>query len=90
MSISSIPTVRLASLDELIQTVIPQFISPVPSRDTLRGWFDAAKVPRLKSNPSAKRGGGTTYYSVAGVEKFFRSRVLTGRLIPADRAKGAA
>jgi trehalose utilization protein len=69
-------TARLAPLDELIANVIPAFISPVPSRETLRAWFDAAKVPRFKSNPTAKRGGGTVFYSVAGVEKFFRSRTM--------------
>lgn len=69
-----IENVRLATLDALIENVVPLFISPIPSRDTLRDWFDAANIPRFKANPTAKRGGGTVFYSVPAVEKFFRSR----------------
>ena len=69
---------RLATLDQLIENVLPNFIAPVPSRETLRAWFDGANVPRFKSNPSAKRGGGSVYYSTAAVEKLFRSRTLPG------------
>jgi trehalose utilization protein len=69
-------TARLATLDQLCETTIPAFISPIPSRDTLRAWFDQAGVPRFKSNPTAKRGGGTVFYSVAGVEKLFRNHTL--------------
>jgi hypothetical protein len=74
---------RLATLDELLETTIPAFLSPCPSRETLRAWFDDAKVPRLKSNPLAKRGGGTVYYSVAHVEKLLRSRTIAGKLAAA-------
>lgn len=71
-------TARLASLDQLIQTTLPNFLNPVPSKETLRGWFDVARVPRFKSNPVARRGGGICYYSVAGVEKFLRARTMCG------------
>ena len=67
---------RLATLDALRENTLPVFIQPVPSNETLRAWFDAAKIPRFKSNPLAKRGGGAVWYSVAAVEKFFRSRTL--------------
>ena len=80
MEAKQIQNVRLASLTELRENILPNFIAPVPSVDTLRDWFDSAKIPRLKSNPSAKKGGGTVFYSVAGVEKFFRSRLLNGPL----------
>lgn len=73
-------SVRLATLDELIKTTIPLFISPVPCRETLRSWFDAARIPRFKSNPMAKRGGGPCYYQVAAVEKLLRSRILPGKI----------
>jgi hypothetical protein len=69
---------RLATLDQLIETTIPNFLSPVPTRHTLRHWFDAAGIPRFKSNPAAHRGGGIVFYSVAAVEKFFRNRTLPG------------
>jgi hypothetical protein len=70
------PTARLATLEELKKTVLPNFLNPLPTDQTLRDWFDAGSVPRFKSNPVAKRGGGPTYYSIAGVEKYFRARIV--------------
>jgi hypothetical protein len=67
---------RLATIDQLLKTTVLLFLDPPPSRETLRDWFDAAKIPRFKSNPAAKRGGGPCYYSVAHVEKLLRSRTL--------------
>ena len=67
---------RMATLNQLIEEVLPNFLDPIPSRDTLRDWFDQANIPRFKSNPRAKRGGGYCWYSVAAVEKFFRSRMM--------------
>jgi hypothetical protein len=67
---------RLASLAKIREEIVPLYLDPAPDADTLRDWFDAAKIPRFKSNPTAKRGGGTVYYSVPHVEKFFRNRVL--------------
>ncbi len=67
---------RLATLNQLRVTTIPAFLNPVPCAETLRAWFDAAGVPRFKSNPAAKRGGGPAFYSVAHVEKLLRSRTL--------------
>jgi hypothetical protein len=71
-------TARLATIAQLRKTTLAVFIDPVPSSETLRAWFDQANIPRFKSNPSAKRGGGPCFYSVAGVEKFFRSRLIAG------------
>ena len=59
---------RTATLDELRANILPNFIHPVPSRDTVRSWLESARVPRFKSNPLAKRGGGPVYYSVSHVE----------------------
>jgi hypothetical protein len=73
-------TARLATLDVLLETTIPAFLSPPPSRETLRAWFDQARIPRFKANPLARRGGGQVYYSVAAVEKFLRSRTIPGGL----------
>jgi hypothetical protein len=69
-------TARLATIPQLKKTTVCHFIDPIPSTETLRAWFDDANVPRFKSNPSARRGGGPVFYSVAAVEKFFRSRTL--------------
>ena len=73
-------TARLATLDVLLETTIPVFLSPRPSRETLRAWFDQARIPRFKANPIARRSGGHVYYSVAAVEKFLRSRTIPGGL----------
>jgi hypothetical protein len=67
---------RLATLDQLANNILPNFLAPVPSRDALRALFDSARIPRFKSNPLAKRGGGYVYYSVAAVEKLLRSQTL--------------
>jgi hypothetical protein len=71
---------RLATLDELLKTVIPAYLTPSPGRETLRDWFDQARIPRFKANPTAKRGGGPVFYSVSAVEKFLHSRTLPCRL----------
>ncbi len=70
--------VRLATLEVLLETTIPLFLSPPPSRETLRDWFNRARIPRFKANPLARRGGGHVYYSVAAVENFLRSHTLPG------------
>jgi hypothetical protein len=70
-------TARLATLDQLLQTTIPAFLSPPPARDTLRNLLDREKIPRWKPNALARRGGGRVYYSVSAVERLFRSRTLT-------------
>ncbi len=69
-------TARLATLDQLQREILPNFLDPVPSRDALRALFDRARVPRFKTNPLAKRGGGFVFYSVAAVEKLFRAQTL--------------
>jgi hypothetical protein len=73
-------TARLATIDVLLETTIPVFLSPAPSRETLRAWFNQGRIPRFKANPLARRGGGHVYYSVAAVGKFLRSRTLPGGL----------
>lgn len=80
MNTNPTPSARLATLDQLVQTLIPAYLNPTPSRETLRDWFDAARIPRFKANPAAKRGGGPVFYSVAAVEKFLQTRTLPCRL----------
>jgi len=83
MTIIDNRSARLATLNQLLQTVIPAYLTPSPSAFTLRVWFDRERIPRFKSNPTAKRGGGTVFYSVAAVEKFLQSRTLPCRLAAA-------
>src|SRR5512137_551709 len=80
---------RLATIEQLLKTVIPAYLTPTPSAFTLRVWFDQARIPRFKSNPAAKRGGGTVFYSVSAVEKFLQSRTLPCRLAAALPAAGS-
>ncbi len=67
-------------MDQLLQTVIPAYLTPTPSAETLRSWFNKARIPRFKSNPAARRGGGPVFYSVSAVEKFLHNRTLPSRL----------
>lgn len=67
--------VRLASMQELRSTFLPNFFSPVPPAETLRDWF--AHLPQFKANPVAKRGGGRIFYSIPAVERFIRSRIIS-------------
>ena len=69
-------TARLASLIKIRDELVPLYITPCPSIETLRDWFDNAQIPRFKSNPTAKRGGGPCFYSVSAVEKLLKSRTL--------------
>jgi hypothetical protein len=66
---------RAATLDWLIENTLPNFVSPVPSRETLRSLFDREGVPRMKANCAARRGGGPVYYQVCAVEKLFRAKL---------------
>ncbi len=66
---------RCASLDQLLDTVVAAYLSPLPRRPVLRKWLRDAGVPQFKTNPLAKKGGGACYYSVSHVEKFFASRM---------------
>ncbi len=70
------PKRRMATLTEIMRDILPNFISPVPARETVRDWLDNARVPRFKSNPAAKRGGGHCYYSLAGVEKVLAQKTM--------------
>lgn len=83
---------QLATLDELIENTIPHFLAPVPSRETLRDWFDRAQIPRFKSNPGARRGGGLVYYSVSAVEEYLRTLTPQCRLaaLSSDTYAGAS
>jgi hypothetical protein len=77
-------TARFASLRTIKEENLPNYFAPqdVPTDETLRAWFDNDKIPRIKANPAAARGGGTVYYSVPAIEKYLRSRLLPGRVPP--------
>jgi hypothetical protein len=80
MNTNQTPSARLATLELLAKTLIPAYLDPPPSHETLRDWFDTARIPRFKANPTARRGGGPVFYSVAAVEKFLETRTLPCRL----------
>lgn len=67
------------TLDELIETRLPGLVTPMPSRRTIERWFARLKIPYYKANPNAPHGGGTRFFSVAAVEKAFRSRAVSFR-----------
>jgi len=65
-------TAKYATLGELRNTILAEYIQPIPSNETLRAWFDDANIPRIKTNRCAKRGGGPVFYSVAAIEQMFK------------------
>lgn len=63
----------------MMRTLVPLYFSPAPSLKTFSRFLKKAKIPRIKANPTALRGGGTAYYHVAAVERAIRERAgLTG------------
>lgn len=85
MEHNSVTNKRLATLEAIHKELLPQHIQPVPCLATVRRWLDREKVPRIKTNPAAHRGGGLVYYSVPAVEKLLR-----GAFIPTPRNPGGA
>lgn len=69
---------RLATIESLQKNILPAYLDPIPPRKTIHNWFRRANIPRFKSNPACRNGGGEVYYSVAAVEKFFRQRMAGG------------
>jgi len=65
---------RLATIDQLRETLLHTYLDPVPTRRALKEWFKRANLSSLKANPAARRGGGTVWYSVAQVERLLRQR----------------
>lgn len=53
----------------ILLQIIPLYISPTPCAATVKAWLKAWKIPSIKANPAAKRGGGHVFYSAAAVEK---------------------
>lgn len=74
------PNARLATLEALQKGLLAAWLDPLPCKLTIRKLLDENHVPRLKSNPSAKRGGGFVYYSVSAVEKLLKNSMLPGRV----------
>lgn len=79
----------MATLSSIRRDIIPAYLHPVPSSKTLQRMFDKGGVRRLKSNPCALRGGGTCFYHLADIEKFFRSQTSAATNATA-RTQGAA
>lgn len=68
--------VRARTLNDICENVVPLYFSPPPCRMTIYRLLRAAKVPKFKTNLSAKRGGGRAFYSMPVVEKLFQQRVV--------------
>lgn len=68
------PRARLATAEELLQTIIPAYLSPPPTKRALVRLLKSAGVQTFKASPSARRGGGRVFYSVAGTERLLRQR----------------
>jgi len=65
---------RMITLREIEELILPQYYRKIPCRRTLLTWLKAARIPKTKANPTAKFGGGITYYHTLAVERWLRQR----------------
>lgn len=70
----AVTTARTASTDWLLQHLVPLHLQPPPRRDTFNAWLRRNRVPCVKANPDARRGGGVVYWSVCHVERLLQVR----------------
>jgi hypothetical protein len=70
-----------------LRPYLASYLSPVPPNETIRAWLNTGGVRRFKANPSARRGGGAVYYSVADVERFLKNRAELRGPLPPVRSK---
>lgn len=73
----AVPRARLATLDAMRQPggLLSQYLDPVPSKRALTRWFNLHRIPRVKANIAAKRGGGIPYYRSDAVERLLRKQM---------------
>lgn len=50
------------------------YFDPAPRLTTLRDWLIRGRVPWVKANMAAKRGGGPLYFQVAFAEKLLKRK----------------
>jgi hypothetical protein len=63
---------RLGTLNHIVEHVLPRYLSNPVCKATARQWLRRWNVPALKTNPSAKRGGGAVLYPLSRVEARLR------------------
>ena len=64
--------VRLATLDQIMADIVPNFLAPVPTRRWVKDLFDRENISR--DRPKQRRGGGIPRYDVAQVLALFKRR----------------
>ena len=64
---------RFKSLAQLKPGLFAGYLDPMPSDFSLRAFLQRNRVPFIKANPGAKRGGGACFYCVTAAEKALRS-----------------
>ena len=62
---------RLATVDQILKTVVPKYMDPPISRRGLIAMLKKHNVTNMKANPNAQRGGGVVWYSSREVESIF-------------------
>lgn len=65
---------RLVTLRAIHEEIAPRFFYPMPSIYTLGRWLLRARLPKVKANHKAKRGGGLVYYHAGAVERWMSER----------------
>lgn len=65
----------LLSLADFRDKIAARLLTPVPTVRTLRAWLTRGKVPLIKANPVARRGGGVVYVHRSTAEAYLRRRI---------------
>lgn len=63
-----------ATVAVISERIARTYFDPLPRHSTLRDWLIRARVPRVKANMTAKRGGGPLYFHVGAAERCLKRR----------------
>ncbi len=68
------PLAHTATARTIHARIASKLFDPPPTVAGLMGWLLGGKVPYVKANPGAKRGGGTLYFHTAAAEKLLKRK----------------
>lgn len=68
------PMAHTATIAVIQERIARAYFDPLPRLSTLRDWLIRARVPRVKANMGAKRGGGPLYFHVAAAERCLKRK----------------
>ena len=76
----------LVGLTTLRRDVLPSFVRPVPTAETLMKWFSRANIAEFYVNREAKRGEGPPYFRKSDAIFVVQTRIAADRQKAAGKA----